>query len=133
MILGELATRLGCRLEGDGRTEITRVAGLEDAGPGDLTFLSNPKYAGRVRLTRASAIIADDNLTAAPCAILRTSEVYLTFARAVGLLSPRLRLTPGISPLASVDPVRVGQVPSCSVGSDHHHMQVARPVDAEHQ
>jgi len=33
--LGELATRLGCGLEGDGRIEITRVAGLEDAGPGE--------------------------------------------------------------------------------------------------
>ena len=102
--LGELATRLGCGLEGDGRIEITRVAGLEDAGPGDLTFLANPKYASKVHLTRASAIIGDDKLAAAPCAILRTPEVYLTFARAVGLLTPRVAVAPGISPLAAVDP-----------------------------
>jgi UDP-3-O-[3-hydroxymyristoyl] glucosamine N-acyltransferase len=102
--LGELAARLGCRLEGDGRIEITRVAGLEDAGPGDLTFLANPKYASRVAVTRASAIIGDDKLAGAPCAILRTSEVYLTFARAVAVLAPRVPVAPGISPLASVDP-----------------------------
>jgi UDP-3-O-[3-hydroxymyristoyl] glucosamine N-acyltransferase len=102
--LGELATRLGCGLEGDGRIEITRVAGVEDAGPGDLTFLANSKYAGKVALTRASAIIADSKLAGAPCAILRTPEVYLTFARAVGLLAPRVAVAPGISPLAAVDP-----------------------------
>ena len=104
MTLGELATRLGCRLEGNGRIEITRVAGLEDAGPGDLTFLANSRYASRVPLTRASAIIGDDKLGVAPCAILRTPEVYLTFARAVALLSPRTPASVGISPLASVDP-----------------------------
>ena len=60
MTLAELAHRLGCRLEGDGAVEVTRVAGLEEAGPGDLTFLSNPKYASKLPTTRASAVIAPD-------------------------------------------------------------------------
>ena len=120
MTLGELATRLGCRLEGDGRIEVTRVAGLEDAGPGDLTFLANPKYASKVHLTRASAIIGDNKLAAAPCAILRTPEVYLTFARAVGLLAPRVAVAPGISPLAAIDPsAELG--PGVSVGAVRVH------------
>jgi UDP-3-O-[3-hydroxymyristoyl] glucosamine N-acyltransferase len=41
--LQTLAERLGCRLEGDGSIEINRVAAIEDAGPGDLTFFANPK------------------------------------------------------------------------------------------
>lgn len=104
MTLDELARRLGCRLEGDGTQPVTRVAGIEHAGPGDVTFLANRRYASRVLTTRASAIIASDELAHAPCAILRTPQVYLTFARAVALLTPPSRPAAGISGLASVDP-----------------------------
>jgi UDP-3-O-[3-hydroxymyristoyl] glucosamine N-acyltransferase len=102
--LADLATRLDCRLEGDGTVEVTRVAGLEAAGPGDVTFLANPKYASKLAETRASAVIADKSVTAAPCAILRTQAPYLAFAAAVEILTPPARPTPGISALASVDP-----------------------------
>jgi len=57
MKLRELAERLACRLEGDGEIEIVRVAGIEDAGPGDLTFFANAKYARELRETAASAVI----------------------------------------------------------------------------
>ena len=40
--LADLAVELSCRLEGDGTIEIARVAGLEEAGPGDVSFLANP-------------------------------------------------------------------------------------------
>jgi UDP-3-O-[3-hydroxymyristoyl] glucosamine N-acyltransferase len=100
--LAELARRLDCRLDGRGDLEVTRVTGLEDAGPGDLTFLSNPRYAGKLPSTRATAVIAGEGV-GAPCAVLRTSQVYLTFARAVALLTPPPRPAPGISPLAVVD------------------------------
>jgi UDP-3-O-[3-hydroxymyristoyl] glucosamine N-acyltransferase len=102
--LADLARELACRLEGDGSIEIARVAGIEDAGPGDVTFLANPKYASKLAATRASAVIADDSVTSAPCAILRTAQPYLVFANAVALLMPGARMAPGISPLASVDP-----------------------------
>jgi len=102
--LADLARHLGCRLEGDGDLEVTRVAGLEDAGPGDVTFLSNPKYASKLSATRATAVIVDDKVSGAPCAMLRTAQVYLAFAEAVSLLTPASRPAPGISPLASIDP-----------------------------
>jgi UDP-3-O-[3-hydroxymyristoyl] glucosamine N-acyltransferase len=69
VMLEELARRLDCRLEGDGTIVVTRVAGIDEAGPGDLTFLTNPKYANRLATTRASAIIADDSVLGAPCAV----------------------------------------------------------------
>ena len=109
--LADLADRLGCRLEGDGTTEITRVTGIEEAGPGDLTFLANPRYAAKLPGTRASAVIADDTVTGAPCAVLRTRQPYLAFAEAVALLSPVMRPPAGVSPLAAVDP-------SARLGSD---------------
>jgi len=113
--LAELADRLGCRLDGDGSIEVTRVATLDDAGPGDLTFLANPKYSNRLQHTRASAVIADESIGAAPCAVLRTPHPYLAFAEAVAVFSPAARPAPGVSPLASVDPTaELG--PDVSVG-----------------
>ena len=102
--LADLAARLGCTLEGDGAIEIARVNSLDNAGPGDLTFLANSKYAPRVATTRASALICDAAVRAAPCAILRTRQPYLAFATAVALLAPAAPGPAGISPLAAIDP-----------------------------
>ena len=103
MTLSELAQQLRCRLEGDGTIEVTRVAGIEDAGPGDVTFLANPKYLSKLKTTRASAVIVDDRVPSAPCALLRAAQPYVAFAEAVGALTPRTQPPPGVNPLASVD------------------------------
>ena len=60
--LGDLAARLGCELHGDPEIEITGVAGMERAGPTELTFLANPKYAPKVKHTRAGAILVKQPL-----------------------------------------------------------------------
>ena len=104
MTLADLATRLGCTLEGDGAIDIARVNSLDNAGPGDLTFLANSKYAARVATTRASALICDAGVRTAPCAILRTTQPYLAFAAAVALFAPPAAAPAGISPLAAIDP-----------------------------
>jgi UDP-3-O-[3-hydroxymyristoyl] glucosamine N-acyltransferase len=102
--LADLAARLGCRLEGDGSIEVLRVAGIEDAGPGDVTFLANSKYLAHLASTRASAIIVDEAVTGAPCAMLRSPHPYLTFANAVAVLSPPSPPPVGISAHAAIDP-----------------------------
>jgi UDP-3-O-[3-hydroxymyristoyl] glucosamine N-acyltransferase len=93
-----------CRLEGDGAVEIRGVARLEDAGPGDLTFFANPRYIARVRATRATAIILGEKDEPAPCAMLRTANPYLAFARAVEVFAPRVPQAPGVHRLADVAP-----------------------------
>jgi UDP-3-O-[3-hydroxymyristoyl] glucosamine N-acyltransferase len=108
--LRELAERLGCRLEGDGDIEIVRVAGIQQAGPGDVTFLANPKYEQALARTRASAVILRDAAAAAPCAMLRAADPYLVFARAVGLFAPAWRPAPGIHPSAAISAdARIGR------------------------
>ena len=102
MKLTELAARLGCRLEGDGDIEITRVAGIETAGAFDLTFFANNKYAAELRATQAGAVILGDNADAAPCAMLRTKNPYLAFAKAVEIFAPTWTPAPGIHRLAFV-------------------------------
>jgi len=100
--LGELARRLECPVEGDAAIEIRRVAKIEDAGPGDLTFLANPKYASKLATTRASAVIMNGEAIAAPCAVIRSQSPYLTFARAAQVLSPDKPPAAGVHSLASV-------------------------------
>jgi UDP-3-O-[3-hydroxymyristoyl] glucosamine N-acyltransferase len=100
--LGELARRLDCPVEGDSAIEIHRVAKIEAAGPGDLTFLANPKYAGALATTRASAVIAAAGITGAPCAVIRSATPYLTFARAAQALAPDRRPAAGVHPQACV-------------------------------
>jgi UDP-3-O-[3-hydroxymyristoyl] glucosamine N-acyltransferase len=81
------------------------VNSLADAGPGDLTFLTNPKFASQVAGTKAAAILADDSLASAPCPILRTPTPYVASASAIALLTPVVvPVAPGVHPLASVDP-----------------------------
>ena len=102
MKLRELAERLGCRLEGGGDIEIARVAGVQDAKPGDLTFVANSKYESALAATRASAVLLCDGAVTAPCAVLRTADPYLAFARAVALFAPAWRPAPGVHAMAAV-------------------------------
>ena len=103
MKLREIADRLECTLEGDGGIEIQRVAALEDAGPGDLTFFANPKYGEALRRTRASAAIVNAQAADVPCAILRAADPYLTFARALELFADPWKPPAGIHRLALVE------------------------------
>jgi UDP-3-O-[3-hydroxymyristoyl] glucosamine N-acyltransferase len=100
--LHELAERLECRLHGDGNVEVTRVASLERAGPGDVTFFANPKYGRQLRATRASAVIVGESINEVPCAWLESANPYLAFARAVEILDPPTPVQPGIHRLADV-------------------------------
>ena len=104
MKLGDLAAQLGCELVGDSSIEIDRVATLEQAGPGDITFLANSKYASQLAGSRASAVIVSDDIAGAPCAVVRSANPYLTFARAIQVLNPAARPAPGIHPQACVSP-----------------------------
>ncbi len=116
MKLGKIASTLGARLEGDAELEITGVAGIEEAGPGHITFVSNPKYAAAARTTKASAVIVADDFPALATATLRTSNPYLVFAGAIELFYQPPRYAPGIHPTAVVHPsARIGK--NASIGA----------------
>jgi len=100
--LQAIADRLGCRLDGDGDIEIHRMSGIADAGPGDLTFFSNSKYAAELRATRAAAVILSPNAGPAPCAMLRHPQPYLAFAQAVELFADGWRPAEGAHPHAVI-------------------------------
>lgn len=103
MKLSEIASRLGARLEnGSPDTEISGVAGIEEAGEHQLTFIANRKYAAAARTTRASAVIVSEDFPAGAMAVLRSKNPYLAFARALEFFYQPPAYTPGVHPTAVV-------------------------------
>ena len=102
MKLQEIAERLDCRLTGDGNLEITGVAGLEEAAPGELTFLSNPRYTRQLRETKASAVIIAKEVEDLPISCLVSNNPYLDFARVLELFYQPPQPKIGIHPTAVI-------------------------------
>jgi UDP-3-O-[3-hydroxymyristoyl] glucosamine N-acyltransferase len=103
MKLSEIASRLGARLEkGKPDTEITGVAGIEEAGPGQITFLANPKYAAAARTTKASAVILSEDFPAIPAAMLRSKNPYFAFARCAEMFFQPAQYAPGVHSTAAI-------------------------------
>jgi UDP-3-O-[3-hydroxymyristoyl] glucosamine N-acyltransferase len=102
MKLRDIAAALACELAGDPDLEISGVLGMEHAGPSHLTFLANPKYAHKVKNTRAGAILVTQPVTDHAIASLISENPYLDFARALELFYQPPRPAPGIHPQASI-------------------------------
>lgn len=102
--LGELAVRFGLELAGDPALEVTRVATLQSAGPGCLTFLANPRYRRHLATTRATAVVLDPRSAAdCPAAALLSPNPYAAFARIAQVLHPEPVAAPGVHASAVVD------------------------------
>ncbi|MBV9145123.1 MAG: UDP-3-O-(3-hydroxymyristoyl)glucosamine N-acyltransferase [Acidobacteria bacterium] len=97
MKLQELAHRLGGRLENaSAPIDIVGVAGIEQAKPGQVTFVANSKYAASARSTSASAVIVGDDFPAIQRPLLRHGNPYLAFAQAIDIFHPQSRRSPGV-------------------------------------
>jgi len=110
MKLAELALALGADLHGDGDAEITGVAGLEDAGPEEVTFVANPRYSALARTTNAAAVLVTPDFPEIQTPTLRTANPYLAFAKAVQLFYREPIYAPGVHTTAVVHPTaRIGR------------------------
>lgn len=116
LCLDEIVERLGGQLAGGGETVVSRIATLDGAGPGDLSFLANPKYRSRLANTRASAVIVPAEAVAeCPTAAIVTPQPYLYFARVAQWLHAPVKPPAGVHPTAVVHSV----VPaSASIGAN---------------
>jgi UDP-3-O-[3-hydroxymyristoyl] glucosamine N-acyltransferase len=104
MKLGELASRLGAELRGDGNVEVTGVKGIEEAGPSEITFVANPRYAALARSTHAAAVIVEPDFQDIPVATLRIKNPYLAFSRALGVFYRTPAYAAGVHATAVIDP-----------------------------
>ena len=122
MTVREIASFLDGDVVGDASLEILGIAKIEDAKPGELTFLSNPKYEKFLGLTSASSVIVNRSLDLSggkklPPSLIRVDDAYASFVIAIQKFSPPPALIPsGIHPTAVIDPSsRVGE--NCSIGA----------------
>ncbi|MGA2249526.1 UDP-3-O-(3-hydroxymyristoyl)glucosamine N-acyltransferase [Terracidiphilus sp.] len=104
MQLGELANRLGAELRGNPQVEITGVRGIEEAGPSEITFVANPRYAGLAKTTSAAAVLVEPEFPEVATPTLRIKNPYYAFARALGFFYQPPAYPPGIHPTAVIDP-----------------------------
>lgn len=102
--LSEIAELVGGELRGDGETVIHGVRGIRAAQKGEITFLADPRYAGFLESTQASAVIAPPEVS---CKIpsVRLENPYQAFLKVTEVLAvgPRLHFTPGVHDTAIVD------------------------------
>ena len=105
MKLSDIAAKIGAELVGDPEIEIQSIAALEEAGPGQLSFLSNTKYLQDFKATRASAVIVPTGVESSGPSLLRCKDSYYAFAQAMVLLHGHRRHPHvGVHPRANVDP-----------------------------
>jgi len=105
--LAELADYVGGKVIGDGSVVIGKVAALDQAGAGDISFLTNPRYRPLLDQCRAGAVIVGRGIAAKSAArhnFLECADPYLALARILQLFSPPESFNAEVSPLASVDP-----------------------------
>lgn len=121
--LAELADYVGAVLKGDPAARIRRVASIENATPGDLAFVANPKYASMAQSTKATAVLVEQDFPEISAATLRLKNPYLAFAKAIEIFYQPPLYAPGIHPTAIIAPTaRIGSnahIGAYAVVSDH--------------
>jgi len=101
----DLADRFGLQVHGDPSTVIHGVATLAHAGPGQLTFLANPRYRAQLAESRAAIVVLRaDDAEAAPGTVLVAKDPYTTFAKIGALFETVPLREAGIHPSAVIDP-----------------------------
>ena len=94
------------------------VAPLQTAGPSEVSFLDNRRYASALNQTSAGAVIVHPDMAArvpARTVAIVTAEPYVAWARVAALFYPIPPVSPGIHPSAIVaDGVLID--PSAEVG-----------------
>lgn len=110
--LQELAALIGAQLRcapgDDPHRSISGCARLEDAGPTDVAFLANPRYASQLDSTNAAAVILSPDVDCPHKTALVADDPYFAFRKAmVELHGWRTHPAPAdapVSALAVIDP-----------------------------
>ncbi len=101
----QLAEQFGLQVHGDGSTAIRGVATLAHAGPGQLTFLANPRYRAQLADSQAGIVVLRaEDAELAPRTALVARDPYSAFAKIAALFEPAPQRPPGIHASAAIDP-----------------------------
>jgi UDP-3-O-[3-hydroxymyristoyl] glucosamine N-acyltransferase len=102
--LSRLAELVGGRLEGDASGVVRAMAGIEEAGPGDCTFVAHERYLPQLKRTTASVVILAEGIEC-PVPCIRVENPYFAFLKGLEAFAPDRRelFPPGVHPTAVVD------------------------------
>ncbi len=121
MLIRDLAAALEARYSGDGEYEVTAVAPLEEAGPRDLSFVSNPKFAQTAIQGKAGCLVLPPGYEIPGRNLIFHPDPRAAVARLIPLLHDLQKPAAGIHPSAVIHPeARVHETasigPFCSIG-----------------
>jgi len=141
--LAEIAELVQGDLEGESSVAIHGVAKIEEAGTGEISFISNPKYAKYIETTNASAVIVSQDFPDTAKPIIRTQNPYISFLTVLKIFHPTYEsIAEGIHPSAIIDEtVQIGENAkigscvvidrNCKIGNNatiHHGVVIGREV-----
>ncbi len=99
----EIATALDGAVVGDGAVVVTGINSLNEAQPGDISFLANPKYVPALATTKASVVLVATAMPDARMAQIVVGSPDFAFAQVMMLYGPKpAQLLPGVHPTAVV-------------------------------
>ncbi|PIS27756.1 MAG: UDP-3-O-(3-hydroxymyristoyl)glucosamine N-acyltransferase [Candidatus Marinimicrobia bacterium CG08_land_8_20_14_0_20_45_22] len=105
MSLQKIAELVGGKVDGDGSLLVRDLAEIQHAGPGELSFLGNPKYVKFLATTRATAILVEENFKEPYPNLIRVPNVNFAYSRALAIFRPEAsKSAPGIAPTAIIAP-----------------------------
>ncbi len=101
--LGELAEVINAELKGDPNCVISGLGTLQNAGPDQLSFFTNRRYARFLKSTTAAAVVLSaEDMNDCPVFSLVSKDPYLAYAKAVRYMNPEQPSDPGVHPSAIV-------------------------------
>lgn len=100
--LDDLAQRVGGEVRGDPDRLVRGIATLEQAGPDELSFLTNVRYRKAAAESGAAAILVGSGTELAGCDLLEAKEPYVALAQLLELFHPQRTMQAGISPDARI-------------------------------
>lgn len=102
--LAQLAAMVGGDLEGPGDREVSGLKGIEEAGPRDVAFLANPRYAKALPSCKAGVVLVGRGQKVPEgLAVIRVDDPYLAYAKVLTVATKRPYQAGGVHPQAFVD------------------------------
>lgn len=115
--LGDIAKKIGGVLDGPADRVITGAAPIAQAGPGDITFFADGRYADQAKSTRAGCIIVGEDQSIKDVATIRVKNPRLAFAQVLELFQPQRAIRPGIDKRAVIaETAEIGENVSIQAG-----------------
>ena len=101
--LAELAKEIGGIVRGDASVRVKGVRGIEEAGPDDLTWIAHEKYAGKLRFSRAGAVVVDRHFADTPMPAILCDDPSFAMTKVLARFAqPVAQPPPGVHPTAIV-------------------------------